>query len=86
MAVQSRREVVGLCITFRVSSNKYSVVYLVADVTNHDSIKVYDTENFNIVLEITVPNIVELAISPKSNFLSTWERPGENTCFNCETM
>lgn len=43
------------------------------------SIKVYDTESCNLVLDIAVPNIVELAISPLSNYLSTWERPGRQT-------
>jgi translation initiation factor 2A len=40
------------------------------------SVCIYDTNTAQAIREFSLPNIVEVGISPKGNFLSTWERPG----------
>jgi hypothetical protein len=44
------------------------------------SVQIYQTTDSKLLLELPVPNIHELGISPRSNFLSTWERPGKYLC------
>lgn len=47
-----------------------------------------DTPESTLVQEFAIPNIVELNFSPRSTFLSTWERPGKLLSFTplCSTF